>query len=109
MPIHGCEQLAVWQRAMSLVVETYRVTAALPAAERFGLVTQARRAAVSVPANIAEGYGRLHRGDYVPHLSIARGSLMELRTLLHTAARLSYVTVRGFSRLWNTRTTFAAC
>ena len=84
-------QLIVWQKAIDLVEEVYKVTRNFPAEEKFGLISQMRRAAVSVPSNIAEGYGRTHRGDYLRHLSIARGSLMELETQLTIALRLRFV------------------
>ena len=77
---------------MDLLVESYRLAQRLPADERFALAQQIRRASVSVPANIAEGYGRLHRGDYLHHVSIARGSLMEVDTLLEAMERLGYAT-----------------
>jgi four helix bundle protein len=83
--------LRVWQVAMNLVVESYRLAELLPPRERFGLVAQIRRAATSVPANTAEGYGRFRRGEYVNHLSIARGSLKELETHLAIAERLGYL------------------
>lgn len=82
-------KLEVWQCGMDLVVEVYRLIEAMPSQEKFGLVSQIQRAAVSIPANIAEGYGRVHRGDYVRHLSIARGSLMELETHLTLCVRLN--------------------
>ena len=75
--VNGYRDLLVWGRAMDLVVETYRLTEAFPREEKYGLVQQLRRAAVSVPSNIAEGHGRDHLGDYLHHLSIANGSLME--------------------------------
>ena len=73
---------------MDLVVESYRVSRLLPKTEMFGLISQIQRAAVSVPANIAEGHGREHLGDYLHHLSIASGSLMELETHMLIVTRL---------------------
>lgn len=83
--------LEVWKKAMDLVVNAYGLAKTLPNEERYGLVSQIQRAAVSVPANIAEGYGRSHRGDYLRHLSVARGSLAELETLMTLAVRLEYL------------------
>jgi len=76
---------------MDLVELSYRVSKKLPADEKYGLVSQIRRAAVSVPANIAEGYGRRRRGDYLQHLSIANGSLKELETHFLIAYRLGHL------------------
>jgi four helix bundle protein len=73
------------------VLESYRLAGSLPRQERYELAAQIRRAAVSIPANIAEGNGRLHRGDYVHHISIARGSLMELDTHFEIARSLGYI------------------
>ena len=84
----GYRELIVWQRAMELVAEVYRLAPLLPARERYGLTPQLTRAAVSVPANIAEGQGRLTPGDFARHLAIARGSLMEVETLLLLSERL---------------------
>ncbi|HEX5499444.1 MAG TPA: four helix bundle protein, partial [Thermomicrobiales bacterium] len=78
----GYVNLLVWQRAMDLVDVVYDATATWPRDELFGLVSQARRAAVSVPSNIAEGRGRIGPAEYVHHLSIAHGSLCEIETLL---------------------------
>jgi four helix bundle protein len=83
--------LVVWQQAMDLVVEAYRISALFPRDEKYGLVQQLRRAAVSVPSNIAEGHGRAHLGDYLRHLSIANGSLMELETQMLIAGRMGYL------------------
>jgi len=92
MGLKTYRDLEVWQKAMDLVVEVYRLTKAFPTEEKFGLTSQTRRAAASLPANIAEGYGRTHRGDYLRHLSMARGSLTELETHLTLAVRLDFIT-----------------
>ena len=76
---------------MQLLVEAYRVARQLPDTERYGLAAQLRRAAVSVPANIAEGFGRAARGDYLRHLSIASGSLREIETHLEAVTLLEYL------------------
>ncbi|MFO7652174.1 MAG: four helix bundle protein [bacterium] len=86
--VRSYRDLRVWQEAMTLVETTYALTRALPASEKFGLVSQMSRAAVSVPANIAEGHGSRHRGVYLNHLSISRGSLTELETYLILTVRL---------------------
>ena len=86
--IKGYRDLKVWQKAMELVVESYRLTKLLPRSELFGLISQIQRAAVSIPANIAEGHGREHLGDYPRSLSIANGSLMELETHILLIRRL---------------------
>ena len=78
MALKSCRELEVWQRSVDLVVEMYRLSGAFPSEEKFGLTSQIRRAAVSIPANIAEGYGRKHRGDYVRHVSFARGRYFPL-------------------------------
>ena len=83
---------------MDLAVESYRLVKLLPPEERVGLARQISRAAVSIPANIAEGYGRLTRGEYRNHLSIARGSLKELETLLALAARLGHLPASELAR-----------
>ena len=76
---------------MDLVAASYKVVDLLPKSELYGLTAQIRRAAVSIPANIAEGHGREHLGDYLHHLSVANGSLMELETHFLIASRLAYL------------------
>ncbi len=83
--------LVVWQKAMDLVTDIYRLTATFPNEEKFGLSSQARRAAVSIPSNIAEGHGRKASGAYLNHISIALGSLMELETQVQIALRLDFL------------------
>jgi four helix bundle protein len=91
-PIRSHRDLRVWQRAIDLVERSYRVTDSFPKSETYGLSSQLQRAAVSIPANIAEGHGRKSTGAYLHHLSIAYGSLSELETHIVIAQRLGYVT-----------------
>ena len=86
--IESYRDLVVWQQAMDLAVSIYRTTKAWPKEELYGLTTQLRRAATSVPANIAEGYGRESRASYQQFLRIAQGSLKELETHLLIAQRV---------------------
>lgn len=83
--------LKVWQISLDLTETLYRLTADWPKHEQYGLVSQVRRAAVSVPANIAEGAGRRTPGEFMHFTGIARGSLAELETLLILAHRLGYI------------------
>jgi four helix bundle protein len=85
------QDLEVWRKAHSLVLVVYKVTSSFPASERYGITAQLRRAAVSVPANIAEGTGRGSDGDFARFLQIARGSLWELQYLLLLALDLDYL------------------
>ena len=93
MALQSYQELKVWQRGMDLVVECYEVSEQLPATERYELARQIRRSAVSVPSNIAEGYGREHLGDYVRFLSVANGSLKELETQILIAKRLAFIDI----------------
>lgn len=83
--------LIVWQKSMELVKSSYRLAETLPRRELFGLSAQIRRAAVSIPANIAEGFGRWHSKEYVHHLRIANGSLKELETHFLIGESLGYM------------------
>ena len=78
--IRTYRDLIVWQKSMALVTDVYRVTRVFPKNEQYGLTSQLRRCAVSIPSNIAEGYGRRASNDYLRFLSIANGSLFELQT-----------------------------
>ena len=95
----GYQELAVWQRAMDLTVEVYAVTKHYPQAERFGLVSQTQRSAVSIAANIAEGRGRGTTREFHRFVGIALGSLAELETHLLIATRLNYITDLESNRL----------
>lgn len=83
--------LVAWQKAMELVTATYDATRRFPKEELFGLTSQARRAAVSIPSNIAEGQARLSKKEFRHFLGQARGSLMELETQFQVAANLGYL------------------
>jgi four helix bundle protein len=84
------KDLVVWQRAVEMSLAIYKLTAAFPASERFGLSNQLRRASVSVASNIAEGYGRSTKGEYVQFLGHARGSNGEVQTQLIIATGLGF-------------------
>jgi len=92
-------ELQVWQRSMALSLAVYRLTESFPAAEQFALRSQIRRAAVSIPANIAEGHGRRSDGAFARHLDIALGSLAELDTLMRLAVALEYIREDDFHPL----------
>ncbi|MDH2917041.1 MAG: four helix bundle protein, partial [Gallionella sp.] len=85
--------------AMDLVTAVYKMTGTFPSEERFGLSSQMRRAAVSIPSNIAEGHGRKATGAYLNHLSIAYGSLLELETQIQIALRLDFIVSNETSTL----------
>ena len=89
--INSYKDLIVWQKSMVLVTETYAMAKFFPENERYGLTSQLTRASVSVPSNIAEGWGRESSKSYMQFLKIARGSLMEVETLLTIAQRLNYI------------------
>jgi four helix bundle protein len=88
--VSSYKDLMVWQRAMQMSLAIYRLSAGFPAEERFVLTSQLRRAGISVPSNIAEGYGRGTRKDYKHFLAIARGSTLEVQTQLIMASELGY-------------------
>jgi four helix bundle protein len=91
MSIRSYQDLAIWKKAMQLVVQVYHLTRRFPREEMHGLTSQMRRAAVSIPTNIAEGWGRGSRKEYIQFLRIARGSLLELETLLAISRNLRYL------------------
>ena len=94
--VNSYRDLLVWQKAMGLVIEIYKITQAFPATEVYALTTQIRRCAVSIPSNIAEGYGRNSTADYKRFLQIAVGSLFELQTQIEIAFNLNYLSKNIF-------------
>jgi four helix bundle protein len=92
MAVQDYRQLEVWQEAMNLVELVYKHSQDFPKEEMFGLRIQLRRAAVSVPSNIAEGSGRRSTREFLHQLSVSRGSLLEIQTQLEIASRLHYLT-----------------
>ncbi len=97
--IKSFRDLIVWQKAMALVVMTYSRTKSFPKNEEYALTSQIRRAAVSIPSNIAEGYGRRSTGDYIRFLQISLASLYELQTQLEICRRLSLMDTRDYAEL----------
>jgi four helix bundle protein len=91
MAIQNYRDLLVWQKALDLVTDIYRATSVFPKHELYGLMSQAQRAAVSIPANIAEGHDRDFTKEYLRHVAIAIGSLAELKTLVTIGHRLAYL------------------
>lgn len=99
--IKSYRDLHVWQRAVEVVEEIYRISADFPSDERFGLTSQIRRATVSVPSNIAEGYGRRKRAQYMQYLDIANGSLKEVETQLIIAGKLGFIEKDQAQKAWS--------
>jgi four helix bundle protein len=89
--VRSYRDLIVWKKAMDLVTEVYRCTQRFPKQETYGLVSQVRRAAVSVPSNIAEGHARISTGEFRQFLGHASGSLVEIETQFEIAQRLGYI------------------
>jgi four helix bundle protein len=89
-PVKSYRDLIVWKKSVELVEDVYILTNGFSSSEKFGLTSQMRRSAVSIPSNIAEGWGRKRTGNYVQFLGIASGSLAELATQLEISFRLGY-------------------
>ena len=88
MSLNSYKELKVWQHGMQIAEACYHLTSSFPRSELYGMTSQIRRAAASIPANIAEGYGRGHRAEYIQFIRIANGSLKELETHLILASRV---------------------
>ena len=96
--IKSYKDLFVWQKAIDLVIEIYRLTSYFPKTETYGLISQIRRAVVSIPSNIAEGRSRSTRKDFVQFLRIAGGSVAELETQLNISNKLSFVGLIDYNK-----------
>ena len=93
-------ELIVWQKSMNYVTEVYKVSKSFPKDENYGLTSQMRRSSVSIPSNIAEGYGREGLNDYLRFLNIAISSLFELQTQIEIAFNLKYIEKQKFNKLF---------
>ena len=92
--------LLVWQKSMVLVTEVYKISKHFPSDEAYGLTSQIRRCAISIPSNMAEGYGRNSTKEYIHFLRIATGSLYELQTQMEISLNLHYIDKSEFDRLY---------
>jgi four helix bundle protein len=100
--IRNYQDLSVWQKSIALVTDIYIETKYFPGKETYGLTLQARKSAISIPSNIAEGYGRNSTNDYLRFLNISKGSLYELETQILIAFNLKYLSTEGFNKLNDT-------
>jgi four helix bundle protein len=99
MKVNTFRDLQIWQKGIDLVIETYRLTRKFPPDELYGLTNQIRRATVSIPNNIAEGFGRNSRAELSYYLNIAKGSLFEIQTQAEIAYRLDYISESEYNSL----------
>ncbi len=97
--LKNCKELKVWQKSYQLCLEVYKITKRFPVEERYGLTSQIRRSAISVPSNIAEGYGRKTTPDYIRSLYIAYGSNCELETQILLSGDLNYIETKEMKKL----------
>lgn len=101
MKINSYKDLIVWQKSVELVKEVYLLTSLFPKSELFGIVSQIRRASVSIPSNIAEGYGRRSNKEYLQFFAIAYGSALELETQLIISLELNFFKIDSFKKVSN--------
>ena len=97
---HTFKRLVVWQKAMSLVTNIYKNIKSFPKEELYGLSSQIKRSAISIPSNIAEGYGRKGNRDYLRFLNMSLSSLFELQTQLEIAKNLTFLTEDCFGKIY---------
>jgi len=99
LEMHNLKELKIWNKAIDLAVEVYRVTSSYPVEEKFGLTSQSRRAAVSISSNIAEGAGRSSEKEFKYFLGIANGSSYELQTQLFISNKLGLINIEDLEKL----------
>lgn len=99
--IKSYKDLLIWQKGIELVKEIYLICIDLPKDEVFGLQSQMKRAAISIPSNIAEGYGRNYTQNYIQFIKIARGSLLELETQIIISKELDFINEESFDKIIN--------
>jgi len=98
--MHNFEKLKIWQKAMDIAVEVYEISLLLPNDEKFNLIHQIKKCAVSIPSNIAEGSGRNHNKEFVQFLGIAKGSCGEVKSQLYRAKDRNYISKEKFDQLY---------
>ena len=101
MKVKTFRDLLVWQKSMKLVTEIYQLSKSFPKDENYGITAQIRRCSVSIPSNIAEGYGRRSTQDYIRFLNISSGSLYELQTLVEISFNLGYLDKDIFDKIYD--------
>lgn len=99
--MHNIKDLKIWNKAIDLAIRTYEVSGKFPADERFGLISQIRRCAISIPSNISEGAGRNTKGEFKQFLGIANGSCYELQTQIVIAQKLAFISNEDCSDILN--------
>ncbi len=99
--INTYKDLIVWQKSVALVTSVYTLSKTFPQEEKFGIISQLNRASVSIPSNIAEGWGRESAKSYLQFLRISRGSLMETETLLEISKNLGFINDSNFNDITN--------
>lgn len=104
MKLNSYKELLIWQKAIMLTTEIYKITERFPKSELYGLTSQMRRAAVPIPANIAEGWGRQYQQEYIQFLRTARGSATELETQIIISENLKLLPGKDFEILMNKAT-----
>ncbi len=97
--MNSFRELKVWQKAMDLVTDIYTTTTIFPQHEQFGITSQIRRSSISIPSNIAEGFGRNTNNEFVRFLRIAIGSIFELQTQLEISKNLKFVSIEEFNKM----------